>query len=276
MLRVFGCAWWPNLRPYNSRMLEFRSKRCTFLGYSTSHKGFKCLDIAIGRIYISGDVVFDENIFPFADLHPNAGMRFSSELLLLPDHLRNLPGGSIVPDPVINSHTNATNPSLVSAENSIQNNAGSSPTGPCFIQYPCMHEQHSHASAAGTIPGTTSSGTHASAAGSPSAPARATNATPLSPVRPREAREGQPAYAPPDAGLDAPPGSGADVASPDTASRANVASLDNSDDCACWIRCATGIRCGRCECALPCSRSYSTASTCISSDDTVSARDSTA
>jgi histone deacetylase 1/2 len=77
MLRVFGCACWPNLRPYNSRKLEFRSKRCTFLGYSTSHKGFKCLDIATGRIYISRDVVFDENIFPFADLHPNAGMRFS-------------------------------------------------------------------------------------------------------------------------------------------------------------------------------------------------------
>jgi histone deacetylase 1/2 len=30
-LRTFGCACWPNLRPYNSRKLEFRSKRCVFL-----------------------------------------------------------------------------------------------------------------------------------------------------------------------------------------------------------------------------------------------------
>jgi histone deacetylase 1/2 len=29
-LRVFGCACWPNLRPYNSRKLAFRSKQCVF------------------------------------------------------------------------------------------------------------------------------------------------------------------------------------------------------------------------------------------------------
>jgi hypothetical protein len=29
--------------------------------------------------------VFDENIFPFADLNPTAGARYTSEVLLLPD-----------------------------------------------------------------------------------------------------------------------------------------------------------------------------------------------
>jgi hypothetical protein len=28
------------------------------------HKGYKCLDVANGRVYISRDVVFDESIFP--------------------------------------------------------------------------------------------------------------------------------------------------------------------------------------------------------------------
>ena len=74
-LRIFGCACWPNLRPYNSRKLHFRSKQCAFLGYSNLHKGFKCLDISTGRVYISRDVVFDENVFPFSKLHPNAGAR---------------------------------------------------------------------------------------------------------------------------------------------------------------------------------------------------------
>lgn len=60
-LHIFGCACWPNLRPYNSRKLAFRSIQCVFLGYSSLHKGFKCLDISTGRIYISRDVVFDEN-----------------------------------------------------------------------------------------------------------------------------------------------------------------------------------------------------------------------
>jgi histone deacetylase 1/2 len=53
MLRVFGCACWPNLRPYNTHKLAFRSKRCVFLGYNNMHKGFKCLDISTSRIYIS-------------------------------------------------------------------------------------------------------------------------------------------------------------------------------------------------------------------------------
>lgn len=80
-LRIFGCACWPNLRPYNSRKLQFRSKQCVFLGYSNIHKGFKCLDITTGRIYISRDVVFDEDVFPFASLHNNVGARLREEIL---------------------------------------------------------------------------------------------------------------------------------------------------------------------------------------------------
>jgi hypothetical protein len=83
--RVFGCVCWPNLRPYNSHKLQYRSIRCVFLGYSNMHKGFKCLDISTGRLYISRDVVFDEKTFPFAALHSTAGASYSSDVLLLPD-----------------------------------------------------------------------------------------------------------------------------------------------------------------------------------------------
>lgn len=57
------------------------------------HKGFKCLDSSTGRVYISRDVVFDETLFPFAHLHPNAGARLRQEILLLPDHL--IPAGDV-------------------------------------------------------------------------------------------------------------------------------------------------------------------------------------
>ena len=90
-LRVFGCACWPNLRPYNNRKLMFRSKQCVFLGYSAQHKGVKCLDVSTGRVYISRDVVFDETQFPFAKLHPNADALLRKEILLLPPHLSGAP-----------------------------------------------------------------------------------------------------------------------------------------------------------------------------------------
>lgn len=53
------------------------------------HKGFKCLDPSDGRVYISRDVVFDERVFLFSQLHPNAGARLRAELSLLPDILLN-------------------------------------------------------------------------------------------------------------------------------------------------------------------------------------------
>jgi hypothetical protein len=86
-LRTFGCAVWPNLRPFNSTKLQFHSKKCVFLGYSHMHKGFKCLDPAEGRVYISRDVVFDESIFLFSSLRPNAGARLRGEIALLPHSL---------------------------------------------------------------------------------------------------------------------------------------------------------------------------------------------
>lgn len=89
MLRIFWCACWPKLKPYNTHKLAFRSLRCLFLGYSSLHKGFKCQDVSTRRIYISRDVIFNENIFPFSELHDNAGATLRSQIDLLPPHLHN-------------------------------------------------------------------------------------------------------------------------------------------------------------------------------------------
>jgi hypothetical protein len=53
------------------------------------HKGFKCLDIPTGYVYISRDVIFDENVFPFAHLHSNVGAHLQTEINLLPPTLLN-------------------------------------------------------------------------------------------------------------------------------------------------------------------------------------------
>jgi hypothetical protein len=42
---------------------------CVFIGYALSQKGYKCLDLATNKIYISCHVLFDESHFPFATTH---------------------------------------------------------------------------------------------------------------------------------------------------------------------------------------------------------------
>jgi hypothetical protein len=76
-----------------------------FLGYSSSYKDYKCLDVSTGRVYISRDIVFDEGVFPFANLHPNAGAQLCVEISLLPPPLRTLTefhGNDLVVDHMAN------------------------------------------------------------------------------------------------------------------------------------------------------------------------------
>jgi hypothetical protein len=98
-LRIFGCSCWPHPRLFNPRKLEFRSKECVFLGYSNIHKGFKCLDLSTGHVYISRDVILMKMCSP----SPNVGPRLREEILLLPPSLINHShGGEIVNDHMTN------------------------------------------------------------------------------------------------------------------------------------------------------------------------------
>jgi GAG-pre-integrase domain len=65
LLRVLGCLCFPYTRPYTDHKLQPRSLPCVFLGYSLIHKGYECLHIESGKIFISRHVIFDELIFPF-------------------------------------------------------------------------------------------------------------------------------------------------------------------------------------------------------------------
>lgn len=63
---VFKCLCFPYLLLYRKHKMDFRSSSCVFLGYSSSHLGYRCLDIHSGRIYIARHVRFDEYSFPFS------------------------------------------------------------------------------------------------------------------------------------------------------------------------------------------------------------------
>jgi hypothetical protein len=62
-LRVFGCAYYPNIAATAPHKLAPRSTRCVFLSYSADHKGYRCLDLSTNRLIVSQHVVFDEGSF---------------------------------------------------------------------------------------------------------------------------------------------------------------------------------------------------------------------
>ncbi|KAM1789190.1 hypothetical protein ACFX11_039377 [Malus domestica] len=67
-LRIFGCACYPLLKPYNDTKLQAKTTKCLFLGYATKYKGYICYEVSKQRIYISRHVVFDESQFPYTNL----------------------------------------------------------------------------------------------------------------------------------------------------------------------------------------------------------------
>jgi hypothetical protein len=70
--------------------------------------------VSSGRVYISRDVVFDEAVFPFKSLHPNAGALLHQEILLLPSTLHNPEHGDEFVDDI-----NMTNVPINSASSPI-------------------------------------------------------------------------------------------------------------------------------------------------------------
>jgi hypothetical protein len=68
-LQVFGCACYPNTSATAPHKLAPRSCLCVFLGYSSDHKGYRCLDLTTNRLLISRHV-FDESSSLFASSDP--------------------------------------------------------------------------------------------------------------------------------------------------------------------------------------------------------------
>jgi hypothetical protein len=85
-LWVFGCAYYPNTSTTTPHKLAPHSSRCLFLGYSSNHKVYQCLNLLTHHIITYHHVVFDEYVFPLADFSPpfDLDSRFDDACVVVP------------------------------------------------------------------------------------------------------------------------------------------------------------------------------------------------
>ncbi|KAL2933792.1 Retrovirus-related Pol polyprotein from transposon TNT 1-94 [Bienertia sinuspersici] len=65
-LKVFGCLCYVAHRPRITDKFGSRSRRCLFVGYPLGKKGWRVYDLDTCEYFVSRDVKFVENVFPFA------------------------------------------------------------------------------------------------------------------------------------------------------------------------------------------------------------------
>ncbi|KAL2249557.1 UNVERIFIED_CONTAM: Retrovirus-related Pol polyprotein from transposon RE2 [Sesamum indicum] len=67
-LRTFGCLCYASNNLPNKKKFDSRSYKCVFLGYGHGQKGYKVYDLASQSIFVTRDLVFHENYFPFESI----------------------------------------------------------------------------------------------------------------------------------------------------------------------------------------------------------------
>lgn len=107
------------------KTLQQTQTECTFLGYSSSYKGYKCLD-SNGTLFISKDVIFHESKFPFLNPQPvppapTVTSRLSP-LGIIPSHVPNLhPSPTLPLSPTHLHHISPISPPIQHATPTLSN-----------------------------------------------------------------------------------------------------------------------------------------------------------
>jgi len=64
-IKVFGCLCYVHKHQRQKDKFAPRSRKCIFVGYPFGKKGWKVYDTETGEIFVSRDVIFHEELFPY-------------------------------------------------------------------------------------------------------------------------------------------------------------------------------------------------------------------
>ncbi|XP_048618201.1 uncharacterized protein LOC111207841 isoform X2 [Brassica napus] len=113
-LRVIGCLAYAHNKNTKGDKFASRSRKCILLGFPSGTKGWKLYDLEQKDVFISRDVTFQENIFPYMDITTTETSDVLPSIVLPPSTLtedhNDSPLQSVIDDaPVSSSPPSAIN-----------------------------------------------------------------------------------------------------------------------------------------------------------------------
>jgi len=84
-LKVFGSTCFVHNFSSDLDKLSPRSHKCVFLGFTRSHKGYKCFSPSLNCYFVSADITFNEYSFYFKSHSPS--YKYSSNTINIPNNV---------------------------------------------------------------------------------------------------------------------------------------------------------------------------------------------